>query len=68
MKRELLRHLRERIGNRPEVALKLGISVIHLRKLENGDVNPSIKLMVKISNFFNESPEDLFPDVMETQK
>lgn len=68
MKRELLRHLRETIGKRPEVAPKLGISVIHLRKLENGDVNPSVTLMFKLSRFFSRAPEELFPDVIELKK
>ncbi|MCM3079601.1 helix-turn-helix transcriptional regulator [Brevibacillus invocatus] len=66
MKRELLRQLREASGNRPEIAPKLGISVIHLRKLENGDVNPSATLMFKMSKFFCRAPEELFPDVIDS--
>lgn len=65
MKRELLTRVRKEIGNRPVVAQKLNISVIHLRKLENGDVTPSAPMMLRICSFFTKTPEELFPDVMQ---
>ncbi|WP_150283759.1 helix-turn-helix transcriptional regulator [Rummeliibacillus sp. TYF-LIM-RU47] len=46
-----------------ELAEKLGISEIHVRKIESGDRNPSVTLMVKYEKLFNESMKDLFPDI-----
>jgi transcriptional regulator with XRE-family HTH domain len=63
MKRDELARVRMAKGNRPVVAAQLGISVIHLRKLEGGDVNPSAPLLAKISDHFKESPDKLFPDL-----
>lgn len=66
MKRVLLRKCREdQKLTRPEAAPKLGISVIHLRKLEEGSTNPSAPLMLKMSKFYNKTPEELFPDVVK---
>jgi putative transcriptional regulator len=63
MKRDKLRELRSAKGKRSEIATDLGISVIHLRKLENGDVKPSAGLMIRMCKFLESKPEELFPDV-----
>ncbi len=63
MKRENLSQLRISVGTRAVVADRLGISAIHLRKLENGDVNPSAHLMIRMCKFFKNKPELLFPDM-----
>lgn len=45
------------------VAKKLGITQKYLSKLELGQRNPSIKVAVKISNYYNKPLKTLFPDI-----
>lgn len=65
MKRELLSQESKKIGNRKIVAAQLDISVIHLRKLESGAVNPSVPVIKKICSLFKRKPEELFPELVE---
>jgi transcriptional regulator with XRE-family HTH domain len=65
LKRELLTQESKKLGKRPIVAGQLKISVIHLRKLESGDVNPSVPVMKKICSLFKRKPEELFPELVE---
>lgn len=46
-----------------ELAIELGINVDHVRSLEYGRVNPSAVLLIKICNYFDKKPEELFPDI-----
>jgi len=61
--RQLLTTLRKREGSQSLVAKKLGISRQYLSAMETGDRNPGVKLMVRLSNHFNEKAEKLFPDL-----
>ncbi|KAF1678570.1 helix-turn-helix transcriptional regulator [Bacillus sp. SKDU12] len=61
--RQLLTALRKREGSQSLVSKKLGISRQYLSAMEIGDRNPGVKLMVKMSNHFNEKAEKLFPDL-----
>nr|WP_051627653.1 helix-turn-helix transcriptional regulator [Bacillus licheniformis] len=61
--RQLLTALRKREGSQSLVAKKLGISRQYLSAMETGDRNPGVKLMVRMSNHFNEKAEKLFPDL-----
>lgn len=65
MKRELLTQESKKLGKRKIVAAQLKISVIHLRKLENGDVNPSVTVIKKVCSLFKRKPEELFPELVE---
>lgn len=64
MKRAALKEARQLIGlTQIEAAESLGVHVEHIRSLEYGRVNPSLKLMFKICNLYKNSPEKLFPDL-----
>ncbi|MEV2907864.1 helix-turn-helix transcriptional regulator [Paenibacillus larvae] len=64
MKRKYLRACRESLGlPRPAVANKLGISQIHLRKLEDGSVNPSVLVLQRFCELYGKNPQELFPDI-----
>lgn len=64
MKRAALKKARQTLGlTQIEAAESLGVHVEHVRSLEYGRVNPSLKLMFKICQLYKESPEILFPDL-----
>ncbi|OUQ32048.1 hypothetical protein B5E73_04300 [Ligilactobacillus salivarius] len=48
-----------------ELSFELGVSETTIKKIENGDRNPSIELAGKIAVFFNTTVEDLFPEFFE---
>lgn len=62
MKRQILI---EKRGNRSqqEIADELKITQKHLSKIELGERNPSINLLSKFCFLYNESAENLFPDI-----
>ncbi|MNP83359.1 helix-turn-helix protein [compost metagenome] len=65
MKRAALKEARQELGlTQIQVAESLGIHVEHIRSLEYGRVNPSLKLMFKICDFYKKTPEELFPDLI----
>jgi putative transcriptional regulator len=57
-------------GNRTqtEVSSEMGISQKYLSKLELGQRTPSIKIAVKIANYYNTSIDYLFPDIFLIEK
>ncbi|NEZ44522.1 helix-turn-helix domain-containing protein [Paenibacillus alvei] len=66
MKRAYLRACREFRGMpRSAAAQEAGISEIHLRKLEDGQVNPSVNVMRALCILYEETPQKLFPDLFE---
>lgn len=60
--RELLIEAR---GNKTQTiaASELGISQKYLSKLELGQRTPSLKVAIKISDYYKKSVEELFPDI-----
>ncbi|WP_408010229.1 helix-turn-helix domain-containing protein [Pseudalkalibacillus sp. A8] len=46
-----------------ELANRIGISTIYVRKLEKGVVNPGLKTMIKYENYFQKNMKYLFPDL-----
>lgn len=46
-----------------DVAKELGITQKYLSKLELGQRNPSLKIASKISSFYKQPLEVLFPDI-----
>lgn len=46
-----------------ELAKRLEISEVYVRKLESGVRNPSISLMLKFENLYGVSMKELFPDI-----
>lgn len=69
MKRVKLKEEREKLNlKRYELAEKLGVSEVTIRKIESGDRNPSIKLGARISIELKKPIEYLFPDIFFKQK
>lgn len=60
--RDNLVALRGNMGQK-EVASELGISQQALSAIERGGRNPSVKLMVRFSEYYGTSVMELFPDV-----
>ena len=64
MSRSLLKQLRnEQKLTQQELAKKLGISTVYVRKLENCDADPGRKTMLKYERFFKKDMRKLFPDL-----
>lgn len=64
MERKLLRKLRiEKDLTQGELAEKLDISTVYVRKIEKGDVNAGLPTMMKYERFFGISMRKLFPDI-----
>ncbi|MBN8236861.1 helix-turn-helix transcriptional regulator [Halobacillus kuroshimensis] len=61
--RKKLIEKRKELGSQAKVAKELDISRQFLGAIENGERNPTVKLMVKMANLFNSSPNALFPDL-----
>lgn len=64
--RHILIGFRKSIGSQEFVANELGISRQYLSAIEKGTRNPTVKLMVKMSNYFGVSEKRLFPDLFFT--
>lgn len=68
MNRSLLRQLRiDHKLTQQELAKKLGISTVFVRKIENGDANPGRETMLKYEFFFKKDMRELFPDLFLNQ-
>ncbi|MED1761540.1 helix-turn-helix transcriptional regulator [Bacillus subtilis] len=61
--RKLLAEIRKSIGSQQLVADDLEISRQYLSALEKGDRNPTVKLMVRMANYFKKNEKELFPDL-----
>lgn len=60
----MLLHLRKKHKlTQQELAKKLGISTVYVRKLEKGVVNPGRETLVKYEQFFETDMKVLFPDL-----
>lgn len=46
-----------------ELAEKLGISTVYVRKLEKGVANPGRETLIKYEKFFDEDMKNMFPDL-----
>lgn len=66
--RHVLLGLRKSIGSQQIVADDLNISRQYLSALEKGVRNPTVKLMVKMSDYFGVSERTLFPDLYIDKK
>lgn len=67
-KRVLLSEIRKKKGTQKFVADQIGISQVYLRMIENGTFTPGRDLMFRISKYFGESIQDLFPDYFQHEE
>lgn len=67
-KRFFFAQCRKEKGTQAEVAADLKISTVYLRMIENGTFKPGRDLMIRISNYFGEPLEKLFPDLFESER
>ena len=64
VERKMLLHLRKKHDlTQRDLANKLGISTVYVRKLEKGVANPGRETLVKYESFFNVDMKELFPDL-----
>lgn len=64
MERTLLLQLRKKYKlTQQQLAEKLGISTVYVRKLEKGVADPGRKTMLKYERFFQVNMRELFPDL-----
>jgi len=67
-RRQQLIECREAKGSRDQVASELGISKVYLRMIETGALKPGRDLMIKMSGFFEQPLDILFPDLFEGER
>lgn len=48
-----------------EVAEKIGVSEVFVRKIEKGDRNPGVETMLKFESLYSTSMRLLFPDIFQ---
>lgn len=63
MRKRLVNERTLRDLTQEELAKKLKLSAVYVRKIEKGDRNPSIKTMKKYQSFFGVRVTELFPDI-----
>ena len=60
MKNNLKRHRQEKSISQDELAAILGVSRQTINSIETGKFDPSLKLVIKITRFFNTDLESIF--------
>lgn len=60
--------LRKEKGTQAKVAADLNISTVYLRMIENGTFKPGRDLMIRLSEYFQEPIEKLFPDLFDKER
>lgn len=58
---------RKERGTQRKAANDLGITEVHLRKIEKGRGDPGVKLMFRMGRYFGESVYVLFPDLVDQE-
>lgn len=64
-KRQFFYECRKLKGTQSQVAVDNNISTVYLRMIENGTFTPGRDLMFRLSNYFNQPTEKLFPDYFD---
>ncbi|SDJ59243.1 helix-turn-helix transcriptional regulator [Paenibacillus naphthalenovorans] len=57
------KQLRRMRGTQEQVGRDNGVTGTTIRYIENGQIVPSGKLMLRLAKYFGEPVEELFPDV-----
>ena len=68
IRREQFRYFRhlKNVSQR-QLSIELNVSESHIRNMESGRGNPDVKLLFKLSKYFNTTPEELFPDLAQIE-
>lgn len=66
-KRDRFSVLRKQKGTQAQVAEANNISNVYLRMIENGTFTPGRDLMFRLSGYFNEPVQSLFPDYFKPE-
>lgn len=68
IRREQFRYFRhlKNVSQR-QLSIELNVSESHIRNIESGRGNPDVKLLFKLSKYFNTTPEELFPDLAQIE-
>lgn len=64
-KRHFFSECRKLKGTQAQVAVDNRISTVYVRMIENGTFTPGRDLMFRLSSYFQQSAEDLFPDYFD---
>ncbi|MBH0157124.1 helix-turn-helix transcriptional regulator [Fictibacillus sp. 5RED26] len=66
VRRLRFRSLRQKLNiSQRQLSIDLNVSESHIRNIESGRGNPDAKLLFKLSNYLNTTPEYLFPDLAD---
>jgi len=64
LRRDQFRHYRNHFNvSQRQLSIDLNVSESHIRNIESGRGNPDAKLLFKLANYFETTPENLFPDL-----
>ena len=67
IRRQRFRELRKKFNrSQRQVSIDLDISESHFRNIESGRGNPDAVLLFKLAKYFKTTPEELFPDLVES--
>lgn len=65
-RREVFRKFRRQFNvSQRQLSIDLNVSESHIRNIESGRGNPDAKLLFKLAKYFETSPEELFPDLVD---
>ncbi|WP_224768294.1 helix-turn-helix transcriptional regulator [Metabacillus idriensis] len=66
LRRARFRFLRKKFNTtQRQLSIDLDISEGHIRNIESGRGNPDVKLLFRLTKYFNTTPEYLFPDLAD---
>lgn len=69
LRRDRFRHYRKlNAVSQRQLSIDLNVSESHIRNIESGRGNPDVKLLFKLSKYFNTTPEELFPDLSNSEE
>ncbi|WP_261133039.1 helix-turn-helix domain-containing protein [Bacillus sp. Marseille-Q3570] len=64
LRRARFRSLRQKFNvSQRQLSIDLNVSESHIRNIESGRGNPDAKLLFRLTNYFETTPEFLFPDL-----
>ena len=65
MREVLIEKRQQKEFTQSDVAKKIGVSEVFVRKIEKGDRNPGVETMLKFESLYGTSMRLLFPDIFQ---